>query len=226
MGDFLIPGLLAGAQTVFGIGQQIAAGGQRRKAQKFFDKNKYEIPSGINQMLDTVRGVASQREMPGSDVMRQQLQGTTSQGVETATRAATSSSDVLGALQGLYGRQMKGQQNMAIANAQNWQRNQMQLANSLQTLGNYQTQKWNYNVLYPYMQKMTAAGQMAQAGNENIASGINSGLNLWGANQQMNQQQNMFDQWLNNRGWNNQTVANQQVAPEPFSYAEFEKNFL
>lgn len=185
MGAFLIPGIIAGAQTAFGIGQKIAGGVQRRRAQKFFEKNKYEIPSGVRSSLDVVRNVASQRNLPGSEQYLNQIRGATSQSVETATRAAQSTSDVLGALQGSISRQMGAQQDLAIASAQNWQRNQFQYANSLENLARYETEKYDRNIMYPYMQRMEAAGQTSQAGNENIASGISSGLNLWGANQQM-----------------------------------------
>lgn len=192
--------IMAAVQAAGGIAQKISAGAERRKADKFFNKNKYEVPSGVNSMLDIMGNVASQRDLPGGDLIRQRLSATTSQGVETAERVGQSSSDVLGALQGLYSKQMNNQQDMAIASAQNWQRNQLQYANALQTMGQYQTEKWNYNVLYPYMQKMTAAGEMGQAGNENIASGISSGLSVMTANAQMQEDQAKMAEWERLKG--------------------------
>lgn len=207
--SLLVPLIIAGAQGLFGIGQQIFAGSKRRKAQREFDKNKYEIPSGVKSMLDVIRNMATQTKIPGYEQYLQQIQGATSQGVETAQRAGQSSSDVLGALQKLYGKQMDMQTDLAVANAQNYQRNQMQYANALNTMGQYETQKWQYNSLYPYMQQMTAAGQTAQAGNQNIGSALGSGLSLWAANAQMNQTENQFNQWLNqkNLGIQNATSA-------------------
>lgn len=199
----LVPLIMAGAQLLGGIGQQISAGSQRRKAQREFEKNKYEIPSGVKSMLDVIRNMATQTKMPGYEQYLQQIQGATSQGVETAQRAGQSSSDVLGALQKLYGKQMDMQTDLAVANAQNYQRNQMQYANALNTMGQYETQKWQYNSLYPYMQQMTGAGQMAQAGNQNIGSALSSGLSLWAANAQMEQTQKNFDLWLNGKGLGN-----------------------
>jgi hypothetical protein len=174
---------LMGAQTLLGVGEKIIGGIQKNKAQKEFDKNKYEIPSSVNAMLDTVRGVASQRKLPGQEIMEQQIGSTTAQGVEAATRVGRSSSDALGALEGLYGRQMQSQQNLALAGAQNWQENQFKYASALERMGAYQDQKWQYNTLYPYMQKMTGAGQMQEAGNTNIGSAMSGFVSLQSANQ-------------------------------------------
>lgn len=205
--SLLIPAIIAGSQFLFGAGQELLAGSRRRKAQREFEKNKYEIPSGVKSMLEVIKNVASQTKMPGYEQYLQQIQGATSQGVETAQRAGQSSSDVLGALQKLYGKQMDMQTDLAIANAQNYQRNQLQYANALNTMGQYETQKWQYNTLYPYMQQMTGAGQMAQAGNQNIGSAISSGLSLWSANAQMKQTQDNFDKWYNAQGLNNQGTS-------------------
>lgn len=196
MGAFLIPALLAGAQTALGGIQQISAGAQRRKAQRAFDKNKYQIPGGVKAMLSTIQGLASQRKLPGEDIYRQQLASTTAQGVESAERSAKSPSDVLGVLSKLYGRQMDAQENLALAGANQYQQNQLRLAQAFGTLGGYETEKWKYNTLYPYIQQMERAGQTAAAGTANIASGINSGLNLFGAKWQMDQMQNAYDQNL------------------------------
>ena len=212
--DSLKQSATSGAQFVLGIGQKFLAERQRKKAQKFFDKNKYEVPAGVKSMLDVVRGVASQREMPGSDIQRQRVGQATSQGVETAKRVGQSSSDVLGALQGLYSKQMDTQQNMALENADYWRKNQMQYANALNTMGQYQSEKWNYNVLYPYMQRMSAASEMGMAGNENMASAIKSNMGTWAANQEMNTMEQDL-QNFRNRAMNGMPNSQQQQSNVP-----------
>jgi len=178
-----IMAILGGVQAATGIGQKIGAGIQRRKAEKEFDK--YEIPSGIESMIDVMQGLASQTEVPGADILRSRQRATTAEGVEVASRTSESSGDVLGALHQLYGRQMESEERLALAGAQQYQMNQMRYANALQTLGQYQTQKWQYNELYPYMQRMTYAGQLAGAGSENISQGIGTGLNAFMMNENM-----------------------------------------
>lgn len=202
MDPMTLMAIAAAGQGIFGGIEKISAASQRKKAQRFFEKNKYEIPSGVSSMLDIMGGLASQRELPGEEMIRQRLGATTSQGVETATRVARSPSDVLGALQNLYSKEMDSQQDLAIASAQNWQRNQVQYANALHTMGQYQTEKWKYNTLYPYMQKMAAAGETDQAGNQNIASGISSGLSIFSADQQMKQDEARFAATMKSRGLN------------------------
>ena len=203
MDPMTIMAILSGLQTAGGVAQQIAAGAKRRKAQAFFDQNKFEIPAGVKAMLSTVQGMASQRGLPGEDIYRQQLASTTAQGVESAERSAKSPSDVLGVLAKLYGKQMDSQNQLAIAGANQYQQNQQRLAQAFGTLGGYETQKWNYNVLYPYMQRMQAAGQLAGAGTANIASGVNSGMNLAYANWQMQQDQKNMNSYINNKFGNN-----------------------
>lgn len=197
------------AQGVLGVGEKIYGGIQRAKAEKEFKKHPYEIPGSVNRMLDVVRGVASQRKLPGQEFAEQQIGATTAQGVEAATRVGRSASDALGALEGLYGRQMQQQQNLALAGAQNWQENQMRYANTLERMGAYEDQKWQYNHLYPYMQKMTAAGEMQMAGNQNIGSGVSGLVSLESANR--------AGQWNNPYAGNNTPTnyAPHQALPSP-----------
>jgi hypothetical protein len=178
-----IMAILGGVQAATGIGQKIGAGIQRRKAEKEFDK--YEVPSGIESMIDVMQGLASQTEVPGADILRSRQRATTAEGVEAASRTSESSGDVLGSLHQLYGKQMESEERLALAGAQQYQMNQMRYANALQTLGQYQTQKWQYNELYPYMQRMTYAGQLSGAGSENIRQGIGTGLNAFMLNNDM-----------------------------------------
>lgn len=193
--------IIAAAQAGLGLLQQGNAAIKRREAQREFDKNKYQVPSGVKAMLSTIQNMASQTELPGADLLRSRLASTTAQGVEAAQRTAQSSSDVLGALHNLYGRQMQAQQDLAISGAQNYQRNQLQYANALGTLGQYQTQKWMYNTMYPYMQQMTAAGQIEQAGSQNLGSAIQSGISIYSADAQMKYLDKQLEAWKEARGY-------------------------
>jgi len=202
-------GITSAAQILLGVGEKIYGGIQRQKAEREFKKHPYEIPGSVSKMLDVVRGVASQRKLPGQEFMEQQIGATTAQGVEAATRVGRSASDALGALEGLYGRQMQQQQNLALAGAQNWQENQMRYANTLERMGAYEDQKWQYNTLYPYMQRMTGAGEMQMAGNQNIGSGVSGLVSLESANR--------AGQWNNPYAGNNTPTnyAPHQALPSP-----------
>lgn len=207
MDPITMAAIMAAVQGGLGLMQKGNAAIKRRQAQREFDQNKYQVPAGVKAMLSTIQNVASQTELPGADITRQRLASSTAQGVETAQRTAQSSSDVLGALHNLYRKQMDSQQDLAIAGAQNYQRNQMQYAQALGTLGQYQSQKWMYNTMYPYMQKMTEAGQIAQAGSANLGSAINSGMNIAMADYQLDAMNKQFDDWKAQRGYGGNTPA-------------------
>jgi hypothetical protein len=183
-------------QIGFGIYDRIAGSVQRKKAEREFAKHPYEVPGSVNKMLDVVRGVASQRKLPGQEFAEQQIGATTAQGVEAATRVGRSASDALGALESLYGQQQQRQQSLALAGAQNWQENQMRYANTLERMGAYEDQKWQYNYLYPYMQRMTGAGEMQMAGNTNLGSGISGLVSTDYANRELKAMQ---DKWNKDR---------------------------
>lgn len=169
---------LSALQAGIGGIQSLQAAKTRREAERNFDK--FQVPQGINSMMDLLQGMASQNEIPGADMARQRIATGTARGVEAASRMAASSSDVLGSLHRMYSNQMDQEINLAMAGAQQKQQNQMRLAQGMQTLGAYQTQKWQYNEMYPYMQKMTEAGQLAAAGSANIAGALQSGVNILG----------------------------------------------
>lgn len=169
---------LSALQAGIGGVQSLQAAKTRREAERNFDK--FQVPQGINSMMDLLQGMASQNEIPGADIARQRIATGTARGVEVASRMASSSSDVLGSLHRMYSNQQDRELELAMAGAQQKQQNQMRLAQGMQTLGAYQTQKWQYNELYPYMQKMTEAGQLAAAGSANISGAIQSGVNLLG----------------------------------------------
>lgn len=195
MSALALMALLSAGQGLLGVGQKVSAEVQRRKAEREFQG--YEIPSGVKSMMGLLQSAASQRELPGADITRQRMGATTAQGVEAAQRTARSPSDVLAALQGIYGKQMESEQNLSVAGAQQYYQNQMQLAQGLQTLGSYQTQKWQFNELYPYIQRMSAAGQSDAAGGANISGALNTGINLMGTQATLQHQERMFEDWKN-----------------------------
>ena len=168
--------ILTAGQAAMGGVQSLQADIARRKAERDFQK--YKVPGGVQSMLNVLHGMASQTEVPGADLVKQKLASATARGVETSQRTARSSTDVLGALHRLYSSQMDRELDLAIAGANNYQTNRTRLAQGLQTLGQYQAQKWQYNELYPYMQKMTEAGQLSAAGGANIAGALKLGVSL------------------------------------------------
>lgn len=211
-----LPAVIAAAQLGYGMYQDYKSGKEKDAAESKF--NNFEIPQGINAMMDVMRTISTQTEMPGSDILRARQASSTAQGVETAGRTQESSGDVLGLLGSVYSKQLDSAEKMAIANAQNYQQNRMRYANALQTLGGYQTEKWKYNELYPYIQGMTQAGQTNAAGNANISSGIGSMIDIYGAKENMDWMDNNQKTWEDNMFGANKG--------EPFGRTSIEDNTL
>jgi hypothetical protein len=188
--------LMAGAQAAGGMVQKISSAIKRRKAKREFQP--YSIPSSAKAMLDKATSLSTLRGVPGEDIYRSQAQASVARGTEAAERTAESSGDVLSVLSKLHGRDyMDYERNLAAQGEQSYERRQSNLMNSLMQFSQLETQRWQYNELYPYMQAMGEAGQIDEAANVNLQSAIGAGMNIYGAKADMDFQQKMQDQWIN-----------------------------
>ena len=188
---------IGAAQAGVGAVQKVGAGIQRRNAEKNFQN--YDIPSGVDAMMEVMKSLSTQTEMPGSDLLRSRMDKTTAQGVETAQRTSESGGDVLGLLSQVYSNQLSNAQNKSIQDAQFYQQNRLRYANALETLGGYQTEKWKYKELYPYLQEMTAAGQLDAAGGANISGGIGNMIDVQAGKANMKWLDENQESWMNNK---------------------------
>lgn len=184
---------MTAAQGAMGLGQMASSASMRARANRNFDK--FQVPDSINNMLDVVHGLSSQTELPGADIYRNRVKGQLAQGVETSVQAAESSTDVLGAVRDMFKSYSDFEQNMAVKGAEQQRSAKMAELDVLKTIGDYETQEWVYNELYPYMQGMNAAGQVGAAGGANLNSALSSGMSLGMASWDMKQQDKMFEQW-------------------------------
>ena len=166
----------AAAQGILGIGQEIQSGIMRKKAQRNY--KPYEIPSGIDTMLQRAGALASQTEIPGADIYRSQARSNAAQTVEASQRTAQSAKDILNILPQVQGNLDTFYNDVASKGASFYQQNQNQLQNALNTYGQYEAKRWNMNVYLPYIQAMQSANVMGQSGNQNIGSAISSAMNI------------------------------------------------
>ena len=183
---------LTAAQAIGGGWQRMKASNERKEAEAAFDK--FTVPPAVNTMLDRVQELSSQREVPGADIYRSKAKSELAQGVESAERAGTPT-DVLGAIQDMYGSYLGFEENMAIKGEEMRRTAIEQELGVLGKIGDMQTQQWIYNELYPYMQGMNTAADLGAAGGLNIGSAITSGMNIAGSEWEMNDMQRQFDEW-------------------------------
>lgn len=184
---------MTAAQGAMGLGQMASSASKRARANRNFDK--FQVPDSINNMLDVVHGLSSQTELPGADIYRNRVKGQMVQGVDTSVQAAESSTDVLGVVRDMFKSYSDFEQNMAVKGAEQQRSAKMAELDVLKTIGDYETQEWIYNELYPYMQGMNAAGQVGAAGGANLNSALSSGTSLGMASWDMKQQDKMFGEW-------------------------------
>ena len=187
--------LLAGAQGLYGLFQNVQAANRRKRAERNFDK--YQVPSSVFNMLDIAHGMSSQTEVPGADILRSRAKSYLAETGEKATRVSQSPVDALGAIQQMFGSYLGFEQDLAAKGLEMQRQAKLNEMNVLGKIGEYQSQAWVYNELYPYMQQMTGAGQLAQAGGTNINSALSAGLNLGMADWDINNQEKMFQNWRN-----------------------------
>ena len=173
--------LLAGAaisagmgavQSIMGIGKSIKANRMRKKAQSFFAKNQYEIPESATAALTSAERQAGNIGLPGADIARAKMGESTGRGVHQVRSAATSASDILASVAGLYAGEQRGEVDLGLKAATRYDANQAMLRGELGRMAGYETEKWKYNVLYPYQQMMETAGQMQGQGSQMISAGI------------------------------------------------------
>ena len=160
------------AQVGFGIADRIKGKRKLKEAQSFYEENKFAIPEAAKAALGSAERQAAGVRLPAEDLRRAQIAQATAGGVGAAQQAATSSSDVLGVLSGLYGQQQTAEQELAISGAERFDRNQAMLRGELGRMSDLERERWQYNVLYPAQQMFGQAEALQSRGAQGIGAGI------------------------------------------------------
>lgn len=188
------------AQTAMGIADRIKGNHKLKEAQDFYSKNKFELPESAVAALDVAERQAQGIRLPGEDIRRAQIAEATAGGVGAAQQAATSSSDVLGLLSSLYGQQQNAEQNLAIAGAERYDRNQQMLGSELNRMAELEKEKWQQNVQYPYIQMLGQAEAYQSRGAAGIGGGLNTLGETAGAYMNLASEEQMFQDYLKKMG--------------------------
>lgn len=178
------------AQLGIGLSDRAKGRKQREKAQSFFEENKYAIPESAKAALGVAQRGAETFGLPGQDIAEAKLGESVASGIGAARRAARTPSEILASVTGMVGQQMEQQQNLALDAARNYQLQQQNLQGQLGRMAGFEEERWRSNVLYPYQQQMTGAGQLAERGTAGLSAGISGlGQTAAGLGQYMGAQQ-------------------------------------
>jgi len=107
----------AGVQGLLGLGRGIFGGIQTAKANrelKNFRLPQYTIPGAYEDMMSLYRRRAEANELPGQSLVENKLGAQTAFGQRAAEKYAGTSGQALGAVTGLYGKQMDAVRDLGI----------------------------------------------------------------------------------------------------------------
>lgn len=162
-------------------------------------KAKYpdmDIPQSIVSATDLAEKESQRSQVAGYDQYRQQIEGSTAQGISAAKEAATSAADLQGAITSLYGQQSQSLAQLEIEGARQQQQSKQRYGQQLNTLGSWQQQQYLTNEYQPWVANMNSLQSEQQQSYDQMMSGISmaasglmtasSGMN--GGNQTVTQQ--------------------------------------
>lgn len=213
---FPIIGAIAGgvaglAQVGMGIADRIKGKRKLKEAESFYEQRKFKIPPAAKAALGVAERQAQGVRLPGEDIRRAQMQQATATGVGAAQQAATSSSDVLSVLGGLYGQQQMGEQQLGLAGAERFDRNQAMLQSELGRMANLEREKWQYNTLYPYQQMLGQAEAYQTRGAGGIGAGLGTIGETAGGFMQQQSAEAQYNQFLQQMGLGSQPTQQTQI---------------
>lgn len=166
-------GLAASAgSTIF----QGIKGLQQTREAKEMQKNlgprvNYQIPEEAKRALALYQNMAVSQTMPGQQLMQNMIDMQQAKALGGATRAATSSQDLLGVMSNLGEQGMMQQQELGLAAAQNYTQRQQDYAGALGTMAGYQ-EKVTADKQQDWYERAAAAKEMRQAGLENTMGAV------------------------------------------------------
>jgi len=159
----IIQGVTAASQLVKG----------RKMQKELGDRVNYEIPEEAKKAYALAQGLASSREMAGQASMQAMMDLQAQKAYGNASRAATSSQDLLGVATALGEQGQENQLNLGIQAAQDYQQRQQNLYGAMQNMAGYQ-EKVTADKQKDWYERAEAAAQMKEGGMQNLMGAATS----------------------------------------------------
>lgn len=163
----------AGIKGALSLFQMIKAGQLNKK------RPEYEIPIEMYQYLNKAKEQANQTSLPAQDIMEANLRQTTQGALGRATEIAGGSANLLGSLADIYSNETKGVNQLNIAAANRYDKNQQGLMQAEQTMSGYKDKQFKLNQMDPYLAEMSAKSALMGSSILNLggaASELTNGL--------------------------------------------------
>jgi len=164
--------IAAGGSALF----QGIKGVQQTREAKEMQKNlgarvNYQIPEEAKKALALYQNMAASQTMPGQQLMQNMIDMQQAKTLGGASRAATSSQDLLGVATKLGEKGIEQQQELGLAAAQNYMQRQQNLAGALGTMAGYQ-EKVTADKQQDWYERAAAAREMREAGLQNTMGAV------------------------------------------------------
>jgi hypothetical protein len=164
-------GLSAGSAIFQGV-----KGLQQTREAKEMQKNlgprvNYQIPEEARKALALYQNMAVSRTMPGQQFMQNAIDMQQAKALGGATRAATSSQDLLSVATQLGEQGMEQQQALGLQAAQDYNQRQQDYAGALGTMAGYQ-EKVTADKQQDWYERSAAAREMREAGLQNTMGAV------------------------------------------------------
>ena len=185
------------AQAGLGIYQAISGAKQAKTPRP-----EYEIPGAATAALAEAKKLASQRQLPGQQLMEEQMAASTARTIGDIQEVAPSGAAALGAIGQTHQTEQQAQRDLALKGAQYQAANQAALRQQLGQYAGFQEKEFDINQMQPYLAAMATASAMKGAGMQNIYGGISSGA---GAIAQHGMNKELAR--IQGGGWSNDQIA-------------------
>lgn len=151
---------------------------QANKLEKSTERPMYQIPDAALQSLKQARYMAASSKMPGQDQAIDLMNANTSNAAYNMIQATDNPNQVVENIARMSQNNNRTIQQMNISGANMQRENQMSLRNELKYMASLEREKYNYDVIQPYQEKMLKAQQMKEAARQNGYDVLRTGAQL------------------------------------------------
>lgn len=164
-------GIMAAAPLASGI-YGIVQKAQADKLRKQFDQPMYAIPEGMQEAYGLAQSRAFDTSLPGQSLIEAGIDRGQAAANRAIMESGLSGAERLAAINAGAGNRMDANTQLAMQMAQQQQQNLANYQNTLGQLAGYQEKQWQLNKQQPWMDAMEAANRLAEAGSQNIMTGL------------------------------------------------------
>jgi len=164
-------GIMAAAPLASGI-YGIVQKAQADKLRKQFDQPMYAIPQGMQEAYGLAQSRAFDTSLPGQSLIEAGIDRGQAAANRAIMESGLSGAERLAAINAGAGNRMDANTQLAMQMAQQQQQNLANYQNTLGQLAGYQEKQWQLNKQQPWIDAMEAANRLAEAGSQNIMTGL------------------------------------------------------